>query len=90
MRGGAHDASHAASPRFPDARPSARNIGSVSTLDRVVHGHAGGARNMRGASRVPEHVRMAREWHLRGLTQALDHSANPTALIGAPRSGIRT
>jgi hypothetical protein len=32
---------------------------------------------MREVSRVPEHVRMARECHLRGLTQALDHPAEP-------------
>jgi hypothetical protein len=32
---------------------------------------------MREVSRVPEQVRMARECHLRGLTQALDHPAEP-------------
>jgi hypothetical protein len=42
---------------------------------------------MREVSRVPEHVRMARECHLRGLTQALDHPAEPTALIGASPFG---
>jgi hypothetical protein len=44
---------------------------------------------MREVSRVPEHVRMARECHLRGLTQALDHPAEPHGTHwGSPRSGI--
>ena len=44
---------------------------------------------MREVSRVPEQVRMARECHLRGLTQALDHPAEPHGTHwGLPRSGI--
>ena len=42
---------------------------------------------MREVSRVPEHVRMARECHLRGLTQALDHLEKGRVVIFAGGTG---
>jgi hypothetical protein len=39
---------------------------------------------------VPEHVWVDAEWHLGGLTEALDEPVEAYALIGPPRSETNT